>query len=205
MTECFGLRQIRKITLQLIQVSPDDLTKAVTSYARTSIFHNRLQLMVYASLTAGGMKLQPQKSHLLCQKHAGPRPGHHQLLVTAISSPSSCSDQEEFQICCIISLRFGHISLPQYCSSPGGQRQLSGWQGTAEETKKWQLEPKESCREHGESVGHSVQAGTAFSHFVQRQPHLQQAQTQSQPCCKAPREQIGQLWGKMHSPADALL
>lgn len=93
----------------------------------------------------------------------------------------------------------------RYCSSPGGQRQLSGWQGAAEETKKWQLEPKESCREHEESVGHSVQAGTAFSHFVQRQPHLQQAQTQSQPCCKAPREQIGQLWGKMHSPADALL
>lgn len=98
---------------KLIQVSPDDLTKAVTSYARTSIFHNHLQLMVYATLAAGGMKLQPQKSHLLCQKHAGPRPGHHQLLVTAISSPSSCSDQEEFQICCIISLRFGHISLPQ--------------------------------------------------------------------------------------------
>lgn len=134
-------------------MSLDDLTKAVTSYARTSISHGQLWLMACAASAAGRMKLQPQKSHPPSQQSAVPRPGRRRLPVTAITSHRPCFAQGEFAICSIIV--FGCATSPpcrRRCSGTGGQGRLSGWQGTAEEGEKQQPEPMESCREQGGKV-----------------------------------------------------
>lgn len=118
-------------------LSLEDLTKAVMSYARTSVTCGQLWLMACAALDAGGAKLQPEKSHPLSQQPTAPRPGHHWLPVTAITGRGPCFAQGEFSVCCIIV--FGCAMSPprrRRCSSTGGQGRPSGKQGTAEEGEK---------------------------------------------------------------------
>lgn len=186
-------------------VSLGDLTKAVMSYARTSVTCGQLLLM--AALDAGGMKLQPQKSHPLSQQHTAPRPGCRWLLVMAITGRGPCFAQGEFSVCCII--MFGCATSPpcrRQCSGTGWQGRLSGQKGTAEESEKRQPEPMESCREQRQKAEDkacrlaqppvlSYRDSFACSKLRLRAGHAQ----------KHLREQIGQLWGKTHFTADASL